>query len=106
MNADRQHLRCTCGQRILARDVLSTGYELRRVGPNYVYVKFRCSRCRRLGEHLVEQSKWDWSLLQPDAGEAVPREKHRFRRLPPISAEEALDFHFALESPDALKQLK
>jgi hypothetical protein len=99
-------VRCNCGQRILARDVLSTGYELRPAGPHYVYVKFRCPHCRRLGEHLVEQSKWDWSVLRPGQAGMAPREEHRFPTLSPITVEEMLEFHFSLESPDALKLLK
>jgi len=48
-------IKCNCGQRVLARDVMQTGYYLRLVGPSFVYVKYRCSRCKKLGEQFVKQ---------------------------------------------------
>lgn len=102
----KRGLECACGQRILARDVLSTGYELHRGGQNYVYVKFRCPHCRRIGEHLVQQSRWDWSLLHPASGEEGSLAGYRYRSRPPITVEEMVDFHYALQAPDVLKHLK
>jgi hypothetical protein len=40
--------------------------------PVWVFVKYRCSRCRMLGEQLVDYSQWDESVLGSDAPDAAP----------------------------------
>ena len=69
-----------------------------------MYLKFRCSRCKRLGEKSIEQDKWD------DSTSGIPSEmsideKRRFDQLGKISVDEEIDFHFALEAPDWLGRL-
>ncbi len=32
-------------------------------GPNYVYIKYRCTRCKKVGEHFIKQHQWSDSLL-------------------------------------------
>ena len=36
---------------------------VRQFGPSFVYTKYRCSRCKKLGEHFVLQEEWEDSLL-------------------------------------------
>ncbi len=87
---------CNCGQRILVKDVLQKGHYLRLFGPSFVYVKFRCPRCKRLGERIFEQDKWDESLLRDTPTEFDEAEKKRFEALGPITLDEVIDFHFRL----------
>jgi hypothetical protein len=36
--------------------------------PVWVFVKYRCSRCRMLGEQLVDYAQWDESALDAAFG--------------------------------------
>lgn len=94
----RPVIKCNCGQRIIAKDVLQTGHYLRLFGPGFVYVKYRCSRCKRLGEQFVEQDKWDDSILRDLPSEVTPDEKSRFDKLGTIDIDEQIKFHFDLEN--------
>jgi len=58
---------CACGRRIEGREVLQHGYFMTHWRPVWVFVKYRCSRCRMLGEQLVEYAQWDDSALDADA---------------------------------------
>ena len=55
MSNMRTSIKCNCGQRVIAKDVVQHGYYLRLFGPSFVYVKFRCSRCKKLGEQFIKQ---------------------------------------------------
>jgi len=57
---------CACGRRIEGREVLQHGYFMAHWRPVWVLVKYRCSRCRMLGEQLVEYAQWDESVLEAD----------------------------------------
>ena len=82
----------------MRRDVVQTGLYLSVLGPSYVYVRYRCGRCKRMGEKLVEQGEWDPTVLQ--AGRKGPSEDElrRFSDMGDITADEVIDFHFAIES--------
>jgi DNA-directed RNA polymerase subunit RPC12/RpoP len=98
-------IRCHCGQRIVAKDVLQRSWYVRVFGPSFMYLKFRCSRCKRLGERFIEQEKWDDSILRDIPSELTSDEKKRFQALGKITVDEEIDFHFELEKPEALKGL-
>lgn len=98
-------LKCHCGQRIFSRDVMQQGYYVRQFGPSYVYVRFRCSRCKKLGEHFVKQEEWDEAMLRDDVTEVTTNEKRQFDRMGEITVEEMVRFHHELEQLDALPQL-
>jgi len=77
--------------------VIQTGVYLSLMGPGYVYVRFRCGRCKRVGEHLIQQSDWDPSVLE-QAGPAEGRgDLGRFDEMGEITPEEVIEFHYALE---------
>jgi DNA-directed RNA polymerase subunit RPC12/RpoP len=99
-------IRCNCGQRIVARDVLQRSWYVRVFGPSFMYLKFRCSRCKRMGEKFVEQEKWDDTILRDIPSEVSLDEKRRLERLGKIGVEEQIEFHFALDNPDTLRELK
>lgn len=103
--AVKPSIKCNCGQRIIAKDVMQTGYYLRLFGPSFVYVKFRCSRCKKLGEQFVKQDEWEDGILKDIHVEVEKDEKEMFRDMGPISVHEQIDFHFDLETPNALLSL-
>lgn len=105
MNARTTAVRCHCGQRIVAKDVLQRSWYVRVFGPSFMYLKFRCSRCKRLGEKFIEQDKWDDTILRDIPSELSIDEKKRFDKLGTISVEEQIDFHFSLEDPETLSAL-
>lgn len=90
-------LKCHCGQRIIRRDVMLQGYYARQVGPSFVYIKFRCSRCKKLGEHYVKQDEWEDAMLQETSTELTGDERQRFQSLGAITFNEMKEFHFTLE---------
>ena len=99
-------IRCHCGQRVVAKDVLQRSWYVRVFGPSFMYLKFRCSRCKRMGEKFIEQDKWDDSILRDIPAEVSLDEKRRFERLGRISVDEEIDFHFALDDPSCLRGLE
>lgn len=96
-NGMKTTLKCNCGQRVFSRDVMQQGYYVRHFGPSYVYVKFRCSRCKKLGEQFIKQEDWEEGILRDNTSELSPNERARFESMGKISINEMVDFHFALE---------
>ena len=93
----RTAIRCNCGQRIIQKDVMQTGYYPRMAGPSFVYVRYRCSRCKKLGEQFVKQDEWEAGILRDVTTEASGDERKRFTDLGPIRISEMADFHEELE---------
>jgi hypothetical protein len=77
--------------------VIQTGLYLGVLGPNYVYVRYRCGRCKRIGEQLVQEQEWDPSVLRDPGSPAHLPDLGRFEQLGEITAEEVLDFHYAIK---------
>jgi DNA-directed RNA polymerase subunit RPC12/RpoP len=98
MSSIRTSVKCPCGKRVISRDVMQTGYYLRLFGPSYVYVKYRCSRCRKLGEQFIKQEEWESGILKDSTEELALDDKERFEALGNIDINEVIDFHFALEN--------
>ena len=103
--AIKSMFRCNCGQRLVAKDVMQTGYYLRLFGPSFVYVKFRCSRCKKLGEQFVKQEDWEDGILRDTPNEITPEEKDRFEQLGPIDIDEVIDAHFRICDEYSLREL-
>ena|SRR5580658_3043568 len=98
-------LKCNCGQRILRRDVMHQNTYAKQLGPCYVYIKYRCSRCKKLGEHFVKQEEWDDRLLQELGTDINESERGRFTKLGEITLDEMRDFHKALDSLNQIPNL-
>lgn len=101
----KTNLKCHCGQRILRRDVMQQEMYVRQVGSSYVYIKYRCSRCKKLGEHLVKQDQWEESMRRENSTEVTDTEKSWFLNLGNITLDEMRNFHYALESLNAIPNL-
>ena len=98
---NRAIVRCRCGHQILSKEVLRTDLYERRSSDGaaeYVCVRYRCRRCRRLGEAFVAEKLWDWSALEIDNSELSDDEREVFRKSEPISQQEIEAFHSELES--------
>lgn len=89
---------CSCGQRVFEGDVIHKGTQLRRIDTTYVYLRFRCSRCRRLGEQFIRLDAWDEKILRHEIREMEPEELKSKAQLGPISLDEMLSFHYTLET--------
>jgi len=98
-------IRCGCGQRVVAKDVLQRSWYVRVFGPSYMYLKFRCCRCKKLGERLIEQDKWDEAVLRAIPTEVSNRERQGFQQLGRISVDEQISFRCKLDTPSALNEL-
>lgn len=106
MSNMRTSIKCNCGQRIIAKDVVQHGYYLRLFGPSFVYVKFRCSRCKKLGEQFIKQEEWEDGILKEGTQEVTVEEREQFASRGPIDINEVIDFHFQLEQIGDLKSLE
>ena len=102
----KSSIKCNCGQRILAKDVTQTGYYLRLFGPSFVYVKYRCSRCKKLGEQFVKQEEWEEGMLNDTPSEMTSDEKTKFKKMGNIDIHECIDAHFELEKISSLSELR
>ena len=101
----RTAIRCKCGQRVSQREVMQTGYYPRMSGPSLVFVRFRCSRCKKLGQEYINQEEWENGILKDAAIEATDTEQERFAAMGPIEMGELVDFHTEMESLDDLGTL-
>jgi DNA-directed RNA polymerase subunit RPC12/RpoP len=106
MSNMRTSIKCNCGQRIISKDVVQHGYYLRLFGPSFVYVKFRCSRCKKLGEQFIKQEEWEEGILKDVATEVNIEERDKFLAQGPIDINEVINFHFELEHMTDLKSLE
>jgi len=94
---NRTVIRCNCGHRVLRGDVIQTGLYMSVLGPNWVYVRFRCGRCKRVREQLIQEADWDPSVLLHCGAEVSEADLLRFERMGEITPDEIIEFHYALE---------
>ena len=99
-------IRCSCGHRVVKRDVLQTAYCLIPHGPAYVLVRYRCGRCRRVGQEVVDEEDWTPDILGEWSRRPEEQRYEKYARLADITPEEIVDFHFFLErTEDVLSTL-
>lgn len=101
----RPAVRCRCGHQVLAKEVLRTDLYERPSGREYVYVKYRCKRCKRVGETFVAENRWDWRIFEAPQSEMSESEMDTFADKAPITSEDLLDFHCHLESISTATEL-
>lgn len=78
---------------------------MQHVGPSFVYVKFRCSRCKKLGQQVVKQDEWEDGLLNEQTTEQTADEMKQFSEMGTISLEEMKRFHHSLDKMESLREL-
>lgn len=81
-------LTCACGQRIFSKDVMQQSWMRRSFGDGYVYLRYRCSRCKRLNECYINDDEWDVRILFEAVPEASDEERRGFDEMGPITPEE------------------
>ena len=97
MGVPRDTVTCSCGHHIGPREILQTSLYLSLMGPSFVYVRFRCGRCKRVGEQLVREEQWNRGMLRAQGPCLSEKERLRFEAMGPITPAEKIDFHYALE---------
>lgn len=81
-------IRCHCGQRIYLRDLMHRGRMYRPHGQPMYYIRYRCPRCRKVGEQYISIEEWDISMLLGTEPEITPEERAAFERMGPITEAE------------------
>ncbi len=99
-------VKCRCGHQVMAREVLRTDLYERASGRDYIYIKFRCTRCKRLGQTFIPEARFDWSSLESAPDEMTPQERDRALEAGPISTGELMEFHGALKTIASVDQLQ
>ena len=102
----RPVVRCRCGHQVLAKEVLRTDLYERSSGREYVYVKFRCRRCKRMGEVFVSERQWDWSIFEPAHNEMSDAERDVFLDQDAISVAEIILFHRQLKDVERISEMQ
>ena len=72
---------------------------------NLVHIRYRCSRCKKIGEQFVKQEEWESGILKDKTIEAAASEKERFAAMGAIEMRELVEFHEALEQLPNLADL-
>ncbi len=96
-------VRCRCGYRVRARDVLRTDFGSRFLS-DFVWIKYRCRRCKHLSELLVDEDRFDRSLLFADKREMSEPERDKFAEAEAISVDDLLDFRSELAQLESLNE--
>jgi len=91
---------------VLAKEVLRTDLYERSSGREYVYVKFRCRRCKRMGEVFVSERQWDWSIFEPARNEMSDAERDVFLDQDAISVAEIILFHRRLKEVERISEMQ
>lgn len=86
-------IKCHCGHTITRKDILQKGHFLRVFGPGFIYLKYRCSHCKRLGECFVAREDWRDETRSHPTEELTWEERERLDSLGAISIDEAEEFH-------------
>jgi DNA-directed RNA polymerase subunit RPC12/RpoP len=98
-------IRCRCGHNVLGREVLRTESYERASGSEVVYVKYRCRRCKKMGESFIPRDEWDWSILETPRDEMDALERDRFIDIGSISSGDVISFHSDLQKTSTVAEL-
>ncbi|HEX9997308.1 MAG TPA: hypothetical protein VGB45_09210 [Abditibacterium sp.] len=99
-------LRCRCGHQVFGKEVLRTEPYEKESGREAVYVKYRCRRCKRLGEAFFDDLEWNPSIFEAPRNELSDAERDRFIDEKAISSSDVISFHRALGKTVTLEELK
>ena len=87
-----------CGHSVRSREVLRTDLYEREPDRAYVYVKFRCAHCKRMGQLFIPEHRWDWQWMERGCEELNDAERDTLSQAGPITDSEVQDFHNWLKS--------
>lgn len=98
-------IRCSCGKRIFRKNIIQVSFYYRLLGSSFIVVKYKCPRCKRVGEYIIEEKKWNVLILQEETkGELTHEEVKKFEKMGKITVDELVEFHNALQR-EGLKAL-
>ena len=98
-------VRCRCGHQVLGREVLRTEPCEKSSGAEFVYVKYRCRRCKKIGEAFIPHEAWNPTMFEVPHDEMKVEERDRFIDASAISSGDVISFHRALQKANALSDL-
>jgi phage FluMu protein Com len=104
MMASQSVIRCRCGQRVLARDVLQRGYLTSLFGTQYVYVRYRCRHCKKVGEYRVQEKEWDPAVLRQPVRRPTRSELKKFEAMGPVTPDEIVRFRNSVRQLTSLPE--
>ena len=98
-------VRCRCGHQVLGREVLRTQPCEKPSGAEAVYVKFRCRRCKKIGESFVPIEEWTPDFFDVPHDEIGAFERDRFIGADSIGSGDVISFHRALQKANTVSEL-
>lgn len=94
---NQSNVRCRCGHQVLGREVLRTEPYEKESGREEVYVKYRCRRCKMMGEAFIPREEWNPEMFRAPRNEMGALERDRFVDENPVSSGDVISFHRALQ---------
>ena len=98
-------VRCRCGHQVLGREVLRTQPCEKPSGAEAVYVKFRCRRCKKVGESFIPAEEWTPDAFDVPRSEIGAFERDRFVGTDSIGSGDVISFHRALQKANTVSEL-
>ena len=103
---NRTAIKCSyCNNRVGQKEIMASSHYPRMFGENLVHIRYRCRRCKKIGEQFVKQEEWDGGILRDKATEAAAGEKETFAAMGAIEMSELVAFHEALQTLPDLSEL-
>ncbi len=99
-------LRCHCGHQVLGKEVLRAEPYEKESGREAVYVKYRCRRCKRMGEAFFDRLEFDAGIFETPRNEMSDVERDHFLDETVISSGDVISFHRALSKTASLEDLR
>lgn len=99
-------LRCHCGHQVLGKEVLRAEPYERESGREAVYVKYRCRRCKKIGEAFFDRLEFDAGIFEAPRNEMSEVERDHFLDETEISSGDVISFHRALSNSATLEELR
>lgn len=96
---------CRCGHQVLGREVLRTQPCEKPSGAEAMYVKFRCRRCKKIGEAFVPLDEWTPDIFDVPNDEMKSEERDRFVGSAAIASGDVISFHQALQKANTVSEL-
>jgi len=99
-------LRCNCGHQVLGKEILRAEPYEKESGREAVYIKYRCRRCKRMGEAFFDKLEFDASIFETPRNEMSDVERDHFLDEKTISSGDIISFHRALSKSASLEDLR
>ena len=98
-------VRCRCGHQVLGREVLRSQPCEKPSGAEAVYVKYRCRRCKKIGEAFIPHDLWSPDIFDVPHDEISAAERDRFTDADVVNSGDVISFHRALQKATTVSEL-